>query len=101
MPDTSQTRPLQPPAGRLHSNTTLRLIHARTTSHITQAEFQQYRDWYIGLIMLNHRTDNLITRRLWAGVRLPLGFILCTDGKWRDISTIARYGKRNPRRIET
>lgn len=73
MPDTSYYPRTAPPTGSVRSSTTLKLRAARIAGHITQAEFQQYRDWYIGLIMINYRTDNLITRRLWAGVRLPLG----------------------------
>lgn len=83
MPHTSQPWPLQPPAGSVHGNTTLKLTRARTAGNITQAEYRQYRDWYIGLIMLNSQTppevgqtDNFITRRLWAGLWIPLGIEL-------------------------
>lgn len=73
MPDTSHFKALPPPAGRVYNSTTLKLRAARTAGLITQAEYQQYRDWYIGLTMLNGQTDNLITHRLWARLWLPLG----------------------------
>jgi len=74
-----------------------RLAQARDTGHITREEYEQYTDYHTGLNLLDSQTDNLITHRLWAWLKLPLGFIQCTDGQWRHISTIARYGKRNPK----
>lgn len=73
MPDTSQTRPIQPPAGGLHNSTTLELRAARIAGSITQAEYRQYRDWYIGLVLLSSHSHNFCTRRLWTGLWLPLG----------------------------
>lgn len=45
----------------------------RFAGYITQAEYRQYRDFYLGLKMLNGQTDSPSTRRLWAGLWLPLG----------------------------
>jgi len=55
-----------------------KLFQTLATRRITQAEFDQYMDWYLGLNMLSppgpgQCSDNLITRRLWAGLWLPLG----------------------------
>jgi len=72
MPDAGYYRQEGTPAGNVPGRTT-ELARARTTGCITQAEYRQYRDWYLGLILLNSQTDNLIARRLWAEVRLPLG----------------------------
>ena len=63
-----------PTAGSGHQTIQLqRLAQARATRHVTQEEYHQHRDWYLGLTMLNGKTDNFITRRLWAGLWLPLG----------------------------
>lgn len=40
---------------------------------ILRSEYKQYRDFYIGLISLNVQTNNLIARRLWRDLSLPLG----------------------------
>lgn len=45
----------------------------RVAGHITLAEFRQYRDFYLGLKMLNGQTDSPGARLLWAGLWLPLG----------------------------
>ena len=49
------------------------LFRARAGGSISPAEYQQYRDFYLGLAFLDGRNDNFITRRLWARLWLPLG----------------------------
>lgn len=64
--------------------------------HITQEERREYRDYHLGLSYLNWNTNNLITKILWANIRLPLGLFLCSDGQWRHISKIAKNGRKRP-----
>lgn len=66
---------------------------ALANGQITQDERRQYRDYHLGLSYLNNLTDNLNTRILWANVRLPLGLILCADGRWKHIATTAKHGR--------
>ena len=49
------------------------LAQARVAGYITQAEYREYRDFYLGLSMLDARTDNSIPRRLWTDLELPVG----------------------------
>ena len=49
------------------------LFRARADGNISPEEYRQHRDFYLGLAFLDGRNSNFITRRLWAGLWLPLG----------------------------
>ena len=49
------------------------LFRAQVGGSITPEEYRQYRDFHLGLVFLDGRNSNFITRRLWAGLWLPLG----------------------------
>ena len=49
------------------------LFRARVGGSITPEEYRQYRDFHLGLVFLDGQNSNFITRRLWAGLWLPLG----------------------------
>lgn len=62
-----------PPKTHLPDHATQNFRPARFAGYITQAEYRQYRDFYLGLKMLNGQADSLSARLLWAGLWLPLG----------------------------
>ena len=49
------------------------LFRAQAGGSISPEEYRQHRDFYLGLVFLDGRANNFITRRLWAGLWLPLG----------------------------
>lgn len=49
------------------------LFRAQVGGSISPEEYRQYRDFYLGLAFLDGQNSNFITRRLWAGLWLPLG----------------------------
>ena len=49
------------------------LFRARAGGSISLEEYRQYRDFHLGLVFLDGQNSNFITRRLWAGLWLPLG----------------------------
>lgn len=49
------------------------LFRARAGGSISPEEYRQHRDFYLGLVFLDGQNSNFITRRLWAGLWLPLG----------------------------
>lgn len=96
MPEIICQRPLTNNQTTGFSRYIYHLITAFNNGKIARDEYKQQRDFYLGLDSLKYHTDNLITRRLWRGLHLPLGLIKCTDGQWRHIATIAKNGRRQP-----